>query len=91
MKFDVQGVIDSVKKSLPSRERGLKYKNKKSCHAGEFASLPSRERGLKYLGLNMSCPIVESLPSRERGLKFPKMDFPKSHKSSLPSRERGLK
>ena len=34
-------------KSLPSRERGLKFSGIQRC-APEDASLPSRERGLKF-------------------------------------------
>ena len=55
-------------KSLPSRERGLKY-----CNSGGVKSLseslPSRERGLKFLRTMLEILTNWSLPSRERGLK----------------------
>ena len=55
--------------SLPSRERGLKYKSQgifPVCHT----SLPSRERGLKSAYPRPILYSQASLPSRERGLKL---------------------
>ena len=56
-------------RSLPSRERGLKF----LAHEVQVAldlSLPSRERGLKSSSDDLKDRWPESLPSRERGLKF---------------------
>ena len=57
-----------IKKSLPSRERGLKpfCLNLKLTMV---VSLPSRERGLKLNLMENSKRSFPSLPSRERGLK----------------------
>ena len=56
-------------RSLPSRERGLKFKNDEYKKRVE-ESLPSRERGLKFVDVLVQLLLVPSLPSRERGLKF---------------------
>ena len=62
------GDNDFAKKSLPSRERGLKWYTNRDGHA-EVKSLPSRERGLKLTSDDRQILDAESLPSRERGLK----------------------
>ena len=54
--------------SLPSRERGLKYKWGLS-RLLDTESLPSRERGLKFCQSAHCKSAHKSLPSRERGLK----------------------
>ena len=54
--------------SLPSRERGLKFRSVDSEH-DTMSSLPSRERGLKSQVAVSNYMHVVSLPSRERGLK----------------------
>ena len=54
--------------SLPSRERGLKFKIN-SFGRCQTWSLPSRERGLKYKTSVALSVKKASLPSRERGLK----------------------
>ena len=54
--------------SLPSRERGLKCKERQG-HQRRGQSLPSRERGLKLLACVDGTGRIRSLPSRERGLK----------------------
>ena len=56
--------------SLPSRERGLKYKSVRGGGVW-LVSLPSRERGLKSVGDYIDRDVLGSLPSRERGLKYP--------------------
>ena len=55
--------------SLPSRERGLKYKVYDLLFRVRL-SLPSRERGLKLTNMAQWSRAVGSLPSRERGLKL---------------------
>ena len=76
--------------SLPSRERGLKWRCR--CpSAGQTLSLPSRERGLKWRCRCPSAGQTLSLPSRERGLKSGRCAFLYRQSGSLPSRERGLK
>ena len=55
--------------SLPSRERGLKFRKRREQDM-ERPSLPSRERGLKCKMRNNAIKKYRSLPSRERGLKF---------------------
>ena len=77
-------------RSLPSRERGLKFSALRRP-AGDRLSLPSRERGLKYHYPNEQGGVTWSLPSRERGLKFEKGMTVWNNPESLPSRERGLK
>ena len=76
--------------SLPSRERGLKYR-RADPGRGSSMSLPSRERGLKYDGGGMMSSSILSLPSRERGLKCERGIGRCDGVASLPSRERGLK
>ena len=68
MRYGV-ALVGPPHRSLPSRERGLKYVVDARL-PDDVLSLPSRERGLKSLihGLPV-CPLW-SLPSRERGLKF---------------------
>ena len=57
-----------TKRSLPSRERGLKQKMARLVTVPRL-SLPSRERGLKLNLHRERCGCDKSLPSRERGLK----------------------
>ena len=54
--------IEKPKKmSLPSRERGLKYKNEMGFIKA-FVSLPSRERGLKLsIVISLKCILCRSL------------------------------
>ena len=55
--------------SLPSWERGLKYKS--TCNSlMHCQSLPSWERGLKSLKKEKDLLSLRSLPSWERGLKY---------------------
>ena len=76
--------------SLPSRERGLKFRfrccslfdQKVAPLAGAWIEIPVR--------LAISDHVV-SLPSRERGLKSQYCPDIEKQRSSLPSRERGLK
>ena len=76
--------------SLPSRERGLKYRS--GVKEGNInGSLPSRERGLKFFLSPFPTAYPASLPSRERGLKYQLNLSPQRLDRSLPSRERGLK
>ena len=61
-------IVPYPKKSLPSRERGLKsLGDLESVNVEQ--SLPSRERGLKCLDKHSRSLVEQSLPSRERGLK----------------------
>ena len=55
-------------KSLPPRERGLKFPYVIISDA-EAKSLPPRERGLKFIYNSVSYRSETSLPPRERGLK----------------------
>ena len=55
-------------RSLPSRERGLKFFLNRSISRLHL-SLPSRERGLKSINERDGRCDPASLPSRERGLK----------------------
>ena len=63
-------MMELVKTSLPSRERGLKLR-RKTRRKTLKKSLPSRERGLKYCADRYIFYHLQSLPSRERGLKSP--------------------
>ena len=76
--------------SLPSRERGLKFWNRK-VRIYSQTSLPTRERGLKYCCGSLTNSAFLSLPSRERGLKYEPLQASCSQVQSLPLRERGLK
>ena len=58
-----------ITKSLPSRERGLKFRPR-LLFLENVKSLPSRERGLKFNRWKNDGLTTASLPSRERGLKF---------------------
>ena len=77
-------------KSLPSRERGLKWSFAGS-YVTHIRSLPSRERGLKSNACSSVARHPLSLPSRERGLKLLHQIRGALEGRSLPSRERGLK
>ena len=86
----MQQIAVTVILSLPSRERGLKYRLPSSL-PGSPPSLPSRERGLKFPNLADEVHCLSSLPSRERGLKYVVQVDDEEGFTSLPSRERGLK
>ena len=80
-----------AKKSLPSRERGLK-----SICSGRKHTRPSvaplAGAWIEIIRTAIFHPFSESLPSRERGLKSSLLCVGSGHRiSSLPSRERGLK
>ena len=47
--------------SLPSRERGLKFRPQSSVYL-DFQSLPSRERGLKFLDKNLLAQLKQVAP-----------------------------
>ena len=64
------------KRSLPSRERGLKSSIGTSFAMIADSSLPSRERGLKCCATIRALESNSSLPSRERGLKSSDNLFP---------------
>ena len=57
--------------SLPTRERGLKYR-RGFAHTQLSLSLPTRERGLKSCNYRRIDFVTRSLPTRERGLKSTK-------------------
>ena len=65
---DVRQGGDGLLRSLPSRERGLKWRYGVRVQ-GVYGSLPSRERGLKSKDDAPLRGAIGSLPSRERGLK----------------------
>ena len=50
-----------LRKSLPSRERGLKY-TERQAHLDGRKSLPSRERGLKFESFKRSMAPVQVAP-----------------------------
>ena len=77
--------------SLPSRERGLKFRSVKQSAAVPPVA-PFAGAWIE-IGVNWSkLPLSESsLPSRERGLKCRSRSRTAAAESSLPSRERGLK
>ena len=79
-----------IVRSLPSRERGLKF-HAIGLAVDRHKSLPSRERGLKSNVVKAAIAEATSLPSRERGLKYDNNYAGSSGEESLPSRERGLK
>ena len=54
--------IYQQRKSLPSRERGLKYRVSGDRRARGRRSLPSRERGLKLEGLRRFLPATPVAP-----------------------------
>ena len=56
-------------RSLPTRERGLKYQICVYRYV-PYASLPTRERGLKLFSIAYPFSRKASLPTRERGLKW---------------------
>ena len=57
-------------RSLPTRERGLKFDDTPENRLTNALSLPTRERGLKFLLMMVYLLALMSLPTRERGLKF---------------------
>ena len=76
--------------SLPSRERGLKYRwmcRKKSIKK----SLPSRERGLKLTQLFFHFVRLQVAPLAGAWIEIATVKVNESGFVSLPSRERGLK
>ena len=72
-----------MEKSLPSRERGLKFVCFHTDH-GYGKSLPSRERGLKFCNSFHFVSCCTSLPSRERGLKLFYNLLPRRNASVAP-------
>ena len=80
-----------AKKSLPSRERGLKFALFEYVPL-KFLSLPSRERGLKYFHTGFS-PVDEKVaPLAGAWVEIVEFGIDVSgYDASLPSRERGLK
>ena len=76
--------------SLPSRERGLKFRGAAGEDRGQRVA-PFTGAWIEISSSRYSTFLTMSLPSRERGLKYP-ADRPwdQAH-LSLPSRERGLK
>ena len=82
--------LGSRGRSLPSRERGLKFLAKKK-QIVDPKLLPSRERGLKLTTVIQGGSMHLSLPSRERGLKSIGRKAKMRKGMSLPSWERGLK
>ena len=77
-------------RSLPLRERGLKYGRRLDTRR-RYGSLPLRERGLKYDIITTVVRMWPSLPLRERGLKSTHKLVQTLTSKSLPLRERGLK
>ena len=76
--------------SLPSRERGLKYRQWYCIREEKGRSLRgSVDWNLKWNSIKHL--NKRSFPSRERGLKFPVVPGLVDLHRSLPSRERGLK
>ena len=84
------GMPRTRRRSLPSRERGLKSRHP-SFWMDQMWSLPSRERGLKCLENHFLPCLLRSLPLWERGLKSDRVGGAGLARESLPSRERGLK
>mgnify|MGYP006988204478 CR=1 FL=1 len=70
IEIELEQVFEQIDLSLPSRERGLKFRLKLK-NIILLTSLPSRERGLKSHSQWNTERVSLSLPSRERGLKFP--------------------
>ncbi len=87
----IDDITEKAKKSLPSRERGLKLSGLRKLWR-RTGSLPSRERGLKWCrnvpvaGDGRVAPFagawIEMVLTAGKTITFAK---------SLPSRERGLK
>ena len=80
----------SVRWSLPSRERGLKWKIA-AIAVWDAAVAPFTGAWIEIVNLGGCYILVASLPSRERGLKFVAVGAQTNSFASLPSRERGLK
>ena len=78
-------------KSLPSRERGLKFINIFD-YSQPLASLPSRERGLKWFVYAAKITGEVVAPFAGAWIEIQFISYATSTTaSSLPSRERGLK
>ena len=78
------------RKSLPSRERGLKSaKHVKKFH--RVSSLPSRERGLKSWIQEEYDEAIQVAPFAGARIEIARQRFYSQDNMSLPSRERGLK
>ena len=78
-------------RSLPSRERGLKFAKLLRCIL-IGGSLPSRERGLKLCALKVMTDDVDVAPLAGAWIEILRSPSPALRVlPSLPSRERGLK
>ena len=81
----------SVRWSLPSRERGLKWVTQSAIWSSR-KSLPSRERGLKYIMLLSGAGEAVVAPFTGAWIEIVWADYVRKLEiTSLPSRERGLK
>ena len=76
--------------SLPSRERGLKYRRQASSARWPWVA-PFTGAWIEMALRSPRSIAPLSLPSRERGLKSPGQPPIREDAWSLPSRERGLK
>ena len=76
--------------SLPSRERGLKYRGLESQKPSSRVA-PLAGAWIEIARSGHERAGRESLPSRERGLKYRLSGMRVRYAVSLPSRERGLK
>ena len=79
-----------MKKSLPSRERGLKLDEFQS-ETGDYCVAPLAGAWIEIPEIKHHRNVIVSLPSRERGLKCHDQSVQQFAAVSLPSRERGLK
>ena len=91
-RIEIKSHIDKTYKcrSLPSRERGLKFMGQ--CFISHSqSSLPSRERGLKWIrnDIGRHCGSRSPRGSADWNWTLLKKSAPAA--TSLPSRERGLK
>ena len=78
------------RQSLPSRERGLKYRQP-FRRLGRSSSLPSRERGLKLIKEDYKMSTTKVAPLAGARIEIILMTSVAWVCTSLPSRERGLK
>ena len=77
--------------SLPSRERGLKYKRYQK-ETKMMQSLPSRERGLKFYTIALNALLRLVAPLAGAWIEIDSENkYLTNYQTSLPSRERGLK
>ena len=85
-----ESVINRINKSLPMRERGLKFE-KSQEERYELAVAPHAGAWIEIaVGIVIDLPCL-SLPMRERGLKCGIRIIHRTCGPSLPMRERGLK